>query len=79
MADDDQVMFMLGEIKGQLEGMNSSIKETKTAVEKMDTRVRKVETRAAINGAVTGGTFGLGISLITMSVKEMWKSTGGGA
>jgi len=72
MADNDEVMFMLGQIKGQLEGMNKRLDKVDT----MDSRLRKVEQRAAINGAVTGGLMGVGVSVIAHAIREALKVQG---
>jgi len=72
MAENEDVMFMLGEIKGKLDAMDKRF----DAVEGMDKRLRKVEMRAAMNGATTGGIMGVGMSVLVLSIKEALKTQG---
>lgn len=65
----DQIMFMLGEIKGQLKGLGDTVAGIDGKVDKIDGRLRKVEVRAAINGGVTGGVAGIGLSLLAAKIK----------
>lgn len=76
MADQSEVMYMLGEIKGQLEGVKKSVDTTSKSVVSMDKRLRTVERSAATYGAVGGGLVGIGIAIISESVKAAFKTHG---
>jgi len=73
MADDEKIMFMLGEIKGELKGINSKLDK----VDQMDNRLRGVQIDAAKKGAVAGGASGVGIILIIEGIKAFFKSQHG--
>lgn len=76
MADQDEVMYMLGEIKGQLNGVQRSVDAQGATIASVDKRLRKVEKSAAVHGAVGGGLVGFGVALISESVKAAFKSQG---
>ncbi|MBI3771426.1 MAG: hypothetical protein HY272_01785 [Gammaproteobacteria bacterium] len=69
MSGNDQVMLMLGEIKGELTGIRSAVDKQGVKIDGIDDRLRNVETQAARNGMVAGGVSGLGIMLIAEAVK----------
>lgn len=69
MSGNEQVMLMLGQIRGQLDGLSGAVTKIDSTVEKIDGRLRKVEMRAAINGGITGGVAGVGLSLLTAKLK----------
>jgi len=76
MAEQDEVMFMLGKIKGQLEGVQKSVDAQNVSVTNIDKRLRTVEKSAAVHGAVGGGLVGVGIALISESIKAAFKTHG---
>lgn len=76
MADQDEVMFILGEIKGQLDGVKKSVDSQSKSLVGIDKRLRTVERTAAVHGAVGGGIVGVGIALISESVKAVFKAHG---
>ncbi|MDH4275185.1 MAG: hypothetical protein OEW08_09105 [Gammaproteobacteria bacterium] len=63
--------LLLGEIKGQLTALNSTVANIDGKIDKMDTRLRAVETRAAIHGAAAGGVAGVGMALLAAKIKTM--------
>lgn len=54
---------LLGEIKGKLDMVITSQKETNVKLGALDNRLRRVETRSALNGAISGGLVSIGIAL----------------
>jgi|GEM_PF-2402636 len=72
MADNGDVLLLLGEIKGELKGVNQRLDK----VDAMDARLRAVETKAAINGAYSGSAAAVGVLLITEAVKAAFRSHG---
>lgn len=65
MADQRDVLLLLGEIKGEITG----IKHRLDKVDAIDSRLRDVEVRAAKNGAISGGVVGVGVALIIEASK----------
>lgn len=87
--DSSNQMFMLGQIHALVQslkdGQESQARELKeglagigTRVDKIDERLRTVEQRSAVVGAVSGGAMGIGISLIAEGLRQ-WINGGGPA
>ncbi|AFL76220.1 hypothetical protein [Thiocystis violascens] len=57
-------LLLLGEIKGRLDHIQNDQVVLIRKIDAIDGRLRTVETRSAINGAVTGGVMAVGIALI---------------
>lgn len=78
----DQHLVLLGEIKGIVQGLKagqeSQAKQLETLGERVDGvdgRLRVVEQRSAVLGAVSGGAMAIGIQLIVESLKT-WAGKG---
>jgi len=69
---------MLGEIKGMVQSMQAGQDVMASRLEAMDARLRSVEQRAAVSGAVSGGVMGVGVALIVETVRGWARSTGKG-
>jgi len=69
MADQEDIIFMLGEIKGELKGMNKKL----DSIDGLDDRLRKNEIKASKNGAVSGGVMSVGIAILVEGVKHAFK------
>jgi hypothetical protein len=54
----------LGEISATLQGIRAEQTRQAGSLEKIDDRLRGVERKGAINGAVSGGVIAIAISLI---------------
>lgn len=67
----DEHTLLLGEIKGKLDLMISSQSETNERLDKMDNRLRKVETKSALNGAISGGLVSVGVALMIEKGKSL--------
>ncbi len=57
-------ILLLGEIKGKLDQVIAGQTSTQEQLGRIDGRLRKVETRAAITGAVSGGLISVGVALM---------------
>lgn len=62
---------LLGEIKGKLDLVILNQRETNNKLGAMDGRLRRVETRSAITGAVSGGLVSVGIALMIEKGKHI--------
>lgn len=78
----DQHLMLLGEIKGIVQGLkdgqdatNAQLKALGDRVDQVDERLRTVEQRSAVMGAVSGGAMAIGIQLIVESLKT-WAGKG---
>ncbi len=77
MADmNDQHLLLLGEIKGDVKGLLASSQDQAEALKSMDQRLRTVEQKAAVTGAVSGGVVSVGMALIIAAARE-WLGRGG--
>lgn len=72
MSDNKEVMFMLGEIRGQLEGMNKRLDK----VDSIESRLRHVERKSAVHGAVAGGFMSVGVTVLVQSIREALRTHG---
>lgn len=78
----DENLLLLGEIKGQLsqvienqktndEKLNTRLDKIDERFDNFDTRLRTVEQRAAVSGAVAGGLMSVGIALAIEKLKTV--------
>lgn len=61
---DHEHILLLGEIKGKLDRVLENQGETNERLGGLDARLRKVETKSAITGAVAGGIVSVGVALM---------------
>lgn len=73
-----QHTLLLGEIKGLVQSLKDGQDLTNSRLDRMDERLRTVEQRAALNGAVSGGVMGVGMALIVESVRSWMRISGKG-
>lgn len=59
----------LGRLNANMEHMKETQDKMLATVDGMDARLRKVETRSAINGAVTGGVMAVAVSFAKEALK----------
>jgi hypothetical protein len=71
MTMTDEHMLLLGEIKGKLDLVIERQDEGNTRLDKLDNRLRKVETKSAINGAISGGLVSVGVALMIEKGKSL--------
>lgn len=69
MADQEEIMLMLGEIRGELKGMNKKL----NSIDGIDERLRQTEQNAAKNGAYSGGLISIGISVLVEGIRHAFK------
>lgn len=65
----EETCLVLGRIEGTLTQVLTNQKEHGDTLRDMDSRLRTVETKAAMNGAVGGGVMGLGMAVIIELIK----------
>lgn len=66
----DQNTLLLGEIKGKLDSLHTTVSSMDGKIDVIDGRLRKVENKSALHGAVAGGVVAIGISLAVESLKK---------
>lgn len=67
----DEHALLLGEIKGKLDLVIGNQVAQGEKLDGLDNRLRKVETRAAMNGAVSGGLVSVGVALLIEKGKRV--------
>jgi len=72
VSETNDISMMLGEIRGELKGINKRLDK----VDSMDKRLRSVERKSAVNGAISGGAVSVGLFIISESVKAAFKTHG---
>lgn len=73
----NEVMLLLGEIKGELTGIKGGLARQDEKLDAIDNRLRGVEIKAAVSGSVAGGIMAVGVSLITASIQAVTGHGGG--
>lgn len=63
--------LLLGEIKGKLEALASTVDSMDGKLDSIDSRVRTLETRAAGAGAIAGTIVSVGIAVIIEKLKSL--------
>lgn len=66
----DEHTLLLGEIKGKLDLVIANQSAQDEKLDGLDTRLRTVERKAAMNGAVSGGLVSVGVALMIESAKR---------
>lgn len=69
-------LLLLGRIDGKLDGISEQLNSQDQRLDKIDDRLRSVEQKAAINGAVSGSVVSVGMALLIEGAKQ-WLSTKG--
>lgn len=72
----DQHLMLLGEIKGKVDGLANADEQHSEILRSIDSRLRTVEQKAAVNGAVSGGVVSVGMALIIEAARQ-WMGRGG--
>lgn len=67
----DEHMLLLGEIKGKVDLVIDGQTSTNERLDGLDQRLRHVETKAAMNGAVSGGLVAVGMALLIEKFKAV--------
>lgn len=69
-------LLLLGRMDGKLDGIVDHLNRQDERLDKIDARLRTVEQKAAVIGAMSGGAMSLGVALIVEGVKN-WLGRGG--
>jgi hypothetical protein len=72
----DQHLVLLGEIKGEVKSLAAKTDDQTDLIRAMDARVRTLEMKGAVNGAVSGGIVSVGMALIIEAGRQ-WIGRGG--
>ena len=73
---DADTAMTLGKIKGTIDGIAKRQEEHTHLLTGIDERLRKVETKAAVNGTIGGGVMGLGMAVIIELIKARLGTSG---
>lgn len=78
MSMEKQELILLGEISGKLDGVIEQQRVQGDQIGSIDQRLRTVEQKAAVTGAISGGAMSIGIALVIEGMKQWLSSKGGG-
>ena len=67
----DEHTLLLGEIKGQIALVIDGQKTTNERLDSVDGRLRHVERKAALNGAISGGIVSVGMAIAIEKLKAI--------
>jgi len=70
-------LLLLGEISGKLDGVSKHLTSQDARLDAIDERLRAVEQKAAVTGAVSGGAMSIGVTLLVEGLRQ-WLLGGGG-
>jgi archaellum component FlaC len=77
-------LMLLGRIDGKIDGIKNHLNQQDdrmdrqdASIKALDERVRGLEQRAAVAGAISGGAISVGIALLAESIKQ-WMARGSG-
>ena len=70
-------LLLLGEISGKLDGVSKHLTSQDQRLDQIDARLRAVEQKAAVTGAVSGGAMSVGVTLLVEGLRQ-WLLGGGG-
>ena len=68
---DDQNLMALGRIEGKIDMLVANQRKQDSKLEAMDARLRTVEQKAAISGALSGGITTVGMMIAAEIVKRV--------
>lgn len=72
-----QELLLLGKIDGKLDGISKHLSDQDKRLDGIEERLRTVEQKAAVTGAISGGAISVGLALIIESAKHYMKGKGG--
>lgn len=76
MAMEKEELMLLGKMDGKLDGIASHLTRQDARIDAIDKRLRMVEQKAAVAGAISGSAVSIGIALAIEGVKQ-WLGRGG--
>ncbi len=68
----DEHTLLLGEIKGKLDLVIAGQVTTNQRLDSVDGRLRTVERKASVNGAVAGGIVSIGVAIAIEKLKTVF-------
>lgn len=88
MALEKEELLLLGKIDGKIDGISAHLNRQDKRIDDLeqsfngrmdsiDARLREVEKKAAVAGALSGGAVAIGTALIVEGIKQ-WLHSGGG-
>jgi hypothetical protein len=77
MDMEPQELLLLGKIDGKLDGISKHLGQQDTRLDGIEERLRTVEQKAAVTGAISGGAISVGLALIIEGAKQ-WMARGSG-
>lgn len=72
----DQQLLLLGQIHGIVQALRDGQQQTNDRLDAMDDRLRTVEQRAAVTGAVSGGMISVGIAMAVEGLRAWLRGSG---
>lgn len=76
MSLEKEELMLLGKMDGKLDGITAHLTRQDARMDAIDKRLRMVEQKAAVAGAISGSAVSIGIALAIEGVKQ-WLSRGG--
>lgn len=76
MTMEREELLLLGKIDGKIDGISKHLSQQDTRLDGIEARLRTVEQKAAVTGAISGGAISIGIALIIEGAKQ-WMHGGG--
>lgn len=76
MSDIDEVSMLLGEIRGELKGINSRLDTQSETLTGINKRLVTVEKRTVRHGAYAGIGVSVGVNVIVAAIREAMKTPG---
>lgn len=77
MTMEKQELLLLGKIDGKLDGITEHLNKQDVRLDGIEERLRAVEQKAAVTGAISGGAISVGLALIIEGAKQ-WMARGSG-
>ncbi|HRL97839.1 MAG TPA: hypothetical protein PLE22_00155 [Acidovorax sp.] len=76
MPMEKEELMLLGKMDGKLDGITAHLTRQDKRMDAIDNRLRTVEQKAAVAGAISGSAVSIGIALAIEGVKQ-WIGRGG--
>jgi hypothetical protein len=70
-------LILLGKIDGKIDGISDHLKAQDQRLDAIDERLRVVEQKAAVTGAISGGAISVGMAIIIEGVRQALRIKGG--
>lgn len=77
MSMEKQELLLLGKIDGKLDGITEHLNKQDVRLDGIEARLRAVEQKAAVTGAISGGAISVGLALLIEGGKQWLREKGG--